>query len=133
MRNALVLRFDAYHPEEPLLEVEALERAGVMRTRLHLTHLAGLTYLPHAETLWAYFYLERRAEWRGPLAPDLVAGMERHLPYFLHVQSRHYQDETVSDLSGYTRGVAGDTHLFYRLVRFLHAKILEHGIDVMLF
>jgi len=51
MRNAVVYRFDAYHPGEPLLEIEALERAGVLRTRLHFTQLPDRTYLPHAETL----------------------------------------------------------------------------------
>src|SRR5262245_44286173 len=115
MRNALVVRFDAYRPGEPLLEIEAPERPGVPRTRLHLTHEPGRTYLPHAESLWAYFYMERGGKWRGPQAPGLVAGMERHLPDFLHVQARHYQDETHADLASYTRGVAADTHLFYRL------------------
>jgi hypothetical protein len=133
MRNAVVYRFDAYHPGEPLLEIEALERAGVLRTRLHFTQLPDRTYLPHAETLWHQFYMVRGAEWQAPLAPEIVARMEHRLPDFLYAQSRHYQEETHSDLASFTRGVTGDTHLFYRLVRFLHAKVVEHGIDVMLF
>jgi hypothetical protein len=133
MRNAVVFRFDAYHPDEPLLEIEALERAGAIRTRLHFTHLPDRTYLPHAETLWHQFYMWGGDWGGGALALDVVARMERHLSDFLYAQSRHYQESTLSNLAHFTRGITGDTHLFYRLVRFLGGKLAEHEIQVVLF